>query len=171
MEEGQYGSRFISDTSNHIGRFCCIEAVADSVIDTIVGNTTNSGSQPLPKLGELCGVFTEIKLTSGKVIAYNAPGGDTFTLTVDASALVGGTEDAAYSQDIAVSGDTGTVTITKFSGTLPIGTTLTDNGDGTATLAGTPTVGSAGTYNFRVKAEDSNGGVGYTDVTIVIAAA
>lgn len=38
------------------------------------------------------------------------------------------------------------------SGNLPIGVTLTDNGDGTATLAGTPSAGTAGTYSITVTA-------------------
>jgi hypothetical protein len=39
--------------------------------------------------------------------------------------------------------------------TLPAGVTFTDNGDGTATLAGTPAAGTGGTYSFTVTA--SNG--------------
>ncbi len=42
-----------------------------------------------------------------------------------------------------------------MSGTLPAGLTFTDNGDGTATLAGTPGAGSTGTYNRIITA--SNG--------------
>jgi hypothetical protein len=41
------------------------------------------------------------------------------------------------------------------STTLPSGVTLTDNGDGTVTLGGTPASGTAGTYTFTIKA--SNG--------------
>ncbi len=41
------------------------------------------------------------------------------------------------------------------SGALPPGVTFTDNGDGTATLSGTPVVGSAGTYPLTITA--SNG--------------
>jgi hypothetical protein len=49
----------------------------------------------------------------------------------------------------------------SISGTgLPAGVTLTDNGDGTATLASTPAV-AAGTYRFNIRA--TNGvGVGTT---------
>ena len=38
------------------------------------------------------------------------------------------------------------------SGALPSGVTFVDNGDGTATLAGTPDVGSGGTYTFTITA-------------------
>jgi len=41
------------------------------------------------------------------------------------------------------------------SGTLPSGVTFTDNGNGTATLAGIPMVGSASVYNLTITA--SNG--------------
>jgi hypothetical protein len=47
-----------------------------------------------------------------------------------------------------------TPTISK-TGALPSGVTFTDNGDGTATLAGTPGAGTAGEYNIDVTA--SNG--------------
>ncbi len=44
-----------------------------------------------------------------------------------------------------------TPTLTE-SGTLPSGVTFTDNGDGTATLAGTPTAAAPGTYPVTVTA-------------------
>ncbi len=62
-------------------------------------------------------------------------------------------------------GSAGTFTVTTAgnpapaitsSGTLPAGVTLSDNGDGTATLAGTPAAGSDGTYVLTFTAD--NGG-------------
>ena len=41
------------------------------------------------------------------------------------------------------------------TGSLPSGVTFTDNGDGTATLAGTPAAGDGGVYDFTITA--SNG--------------
>ena len=38
------------------------------------------------------------------------------------------------------------------TGTLPTGVTFTDNGDGTATLAGTPAAGTNGVYSFSIGA-------------------
>ncbi len=46
-----------------------------------------------------------------------------------------------------------TMTITSV-GSLPAGVTLTDNGDGTATLAGIPGVGTNGTYNLAFTANN-----------------
>ncbi len=40
----------------------------------------------------------------------------------------------------------------SVTGTLPSGVTLTDNGDGTATLGGTAAPGTAGTYNLTITA-------------------
>ena len=42
-------------------------------------------------------------------------------------------------------------------GALPRGVTFKDNGDGTATLAGTPAAGSGGTYPFRITATNVAG--------------
>ena len=59
---------------------------------------------------------------------------------------------------------TGTFTVTSTgtptaalseSGPLPTGVTFTDNGDGTATLAGTPAAGQGGSYPISITA--SNG--------------
>jgi streptogramin lyase len=49
-------------------------------------------------------------------------------------------------------------TITKSSGSLPKDITVTDNGDGTATIAGDPELGSdMGVYNITLKAKNSAG--------------
>ena len=42
----------------------------------------------------------------------------------------------------------------KESGALPEGVKFTDNGSGSATLAGTPAAGTAGTYEFAITASD-----------------
>ncbi|MGB8982758.1 MAG: sortase, partial [Anaerolineales bacterium] len=43
----------------------------------------------------------------------------------------------------------------SYTGTIPLGITFADNGDGTATLSGTPAIASVGTYNLTFTA--SNG--------------
>jgi len=50
-----------------------------------------------------------------------------------------------------------TTSITR-TGTLPAGVTFTDNGDGTATLAGTPLAGSSGIYALTLTATNAVGG-------------
>ena len=47
-------------------------------------------------------------------------------------------------------------TVTQ-NGSLPAGVTFTDNGDGTATLSGTPATGTGGTYPLTVTASSSVG--------------
>ncbi len=49
-----------------------------------------------------------------------------------------------------------TAAITE-TGALPTGLTFTDNGDGTATIAGTPAAGSGGSYPITITATNSAG--------------
>jgi len=67
------------------------------------------------------------------------------------------TEDVAYRYDIATSdvdvGDTRTVVATDSPGWLQ----LTDHGDGTATLAGTPVNDDVGSHNVTVEVADAAG--------------
>ena len=81
-----------------------------------------------------------------------------FTLTVDQAPAI---TSAASKTFIEGSAGTFTVTSTGFPtpalsevGTLPSGVSFVDNGDGTATLSGTPAVGSNGIYSFSIKANN-----------------
>ncbi|HUB69333.1 MAG TPA: putative Ig domain-containing protein, partial [Acidimicrobiales bacterium] len=47
--------------------------------------------------------------------------------------------------------------LTATAGTLPSGLTFTDNGNGTATIAGTPATGTGGVYAFTVEASNGSG--------------
>ena len=95
-----------------------------------------------------------------------APATQSFTLTVDAGPVITSADHTTF-----VVGSAGTFTVTTTSGspvtitetgaTLPSGVTFTDNGDGTATLAGTPAAGTGGSYSLTIKASS---GVG-TDAT------
>ncbi len=83
----------------------------------------------------------------------------TFTLTVDQVPAITSDENTAFT---AGNEGTFTVTTTGFptaslseSGALPGGVTFLDNGDGTATLSGTPTSGDGGSYTLSITA--SNG--------------
>jgi hypothetical protein len=83
----------------------------------------------------------------------------TFTLTVDVAPGITSGDNTTF-----IEGHAGTFTVTTTgrppasvteSGALPAGVSLTDNGGGTATLAGTPAPGTNGIYNVTVEA--SNG--------------
>jgi hypothetical protein len=82
-----------------------------------------------------------------------------FTLTVDGAPTITSGDTTTFTE-----GSSGTFTVTSTgtptaalseSGSLPSGVTFIDNGDGTATLAGTPATGSNGTYPITITA--SNG--------------
>jgi CSLREA domain-containing protein len=79
-----------------------------------------------------------------------------FTLTVDQSPAITSASSATFAANRA-----GTFTITSIafpvsvlseSGALPSGVTFTDNGNGTASLAGTPGASAAGSYPITITA-------------------
>jgi|HubBroStandDraft_5_1064220.scaffolds.fasta_scaffold03959_4 hypothetical protein len=57
------------------------------------------------------------------------------------------------------------------TGALPAGVTFTDNGDGTATLAGSPTAADAGTYQFHIAASNGVSPDAAQDFTLTVGAA
>ncbi len=57
------------------------------------------------------------------------------------------------------------------AGTLPAGVTFTDNGDGTATLAGTPSPSDAGSYQFEITATNGVSPDATQDFTLTIGTA
>ena len=108
-----------------------------------------------------------------------AGSGGTYSLTVTASNGVGGPANQSFtlkvnqaasitspSSTTFIVGTPGTFTVTTTgvptpslteTGALPNGVTFTDNGNGTATLSGTPAAGTAATYVVTITA---NNGVG-----------
>jgi hypothetical protein len=88
----------------------------------------------------------------------------TFTLTVTPATAAPVITSASGATFAAGTAGTFAVTTTGYpvaaiseTGALPTGVTLTDNGDGTATLAGTPAAGSQGTYTLTITASSSAG--------------
>lgn len=79
-------------------------------------------------------------------IANTGPVAPTITSADHATFVVG----SAGTFTVTTSGNP-TAAITK-TGALPTGLTLVDNGDGTATIAGTPAAGTAGPYSITIKA-------------------
>ncbi|MBD8608537.1 immunoglobulin domain-containing protein [Aeromicrobium sp. CFBP 8757] len=77
----------------------------------------------------------------------------TFTSSTSASFTVG----TAGSFTVATAAGFPTSTTLTATGSLPSGVTFTDNGDGTATIAGTPAAGTSGTYSLGVTAENAAG--------------
>ncbi|MFF1879446.1 beta strand repeat-containing protein [Leifsonia sp. NPDC058230] len=54
------------------------------------------------------------------------------------------------------------------TGTLPSGVTVVDNGDGTATIAGTPAAGSGGVYSFTIHAPNGVSPEGLQSFTLTV---
>jgi CSLREA domain-containing protein len=86
------------------------------------------------------------------------------TITVNPATLPNGFADAAYNQTLTATGGIAPYTFALTSGSLPNGLTLASGG----TLTGTPTIISAGTYNFIVTATDSTGCTGSRSYTLII---
>ena len=110
---------------------------------TISGTPTTGGVYPL------------------QIIAGNGIGGNAAqTLTLTVLQAPGITSPAGTT---FTAGQAGTFTVATSGvpnstlsekGALPRGVTFKDNGDGTATLAGTPPAGAGGTYPFRITAKN-----------------
>ena len=90
-----------------------------------------------------------------------APAVQSFTLTVSGAPTFTSANNTTFTV-----GSAGTFTVTtvgsptpaiSVTGTLPSGVTFTDNGNGTATLSGTPAAGTGGTYPLTLTATNSAG--------------
>ena len=123
-----------------------------SFVDNGDGTATLSGT-PLPADN---GTYA-LTITANNGILPNAT--QNFTLTISQGPAITSADNTTFVVDSA-----GTFTVTTTgnpiasigqSGTLPSGVTFADNGDGTATLSGTPATGTTGTYNLVITA--SNG--------------
>ncbi len=108
------------------------------------------GGTPLPGTA---GIYS-LSFTASNGLLPNAV--QNFTLTVMGSPTITSGNSAGF-----VVGFAGTFTLTSAGfptaawteiGALPTGVTFTDNGNGTATLAGTPAASTAGTYNLGITA-------------------
>jgi uncharacterized repeat protein (TIGR03803 family) len=123
-------------------------------VDNGNGTATLSGT-PAAGSGGSYGLL----ITAANGVGTNAT--QSFTLTINQGLAI-----TSGSMTTFTVGATGffSVTTTGFpapalteSGSLPSGVTFTDNGNGTATLSGTPATDSGGTYPLTITA--SNGGV------------
>jgi hypothetical protein len=95
-----------------------------------LGITAANGVLPNATQNFTLTVVPSVAITSGNVTTFTVGQADTFTVTT------AGSPTPPLSE----------------SGALPSGVTFTDNGNGTATLAGTPTAGTAGPYPLSITA-------------------
>ena len=111
-----------------------------------------------------------ITITASNGVSPNAS--QSFTLTVDSSPEITSGSSATFTEGVDSSftvDSSGTPTPSySESGSLPSGLSFDDNGDGTATLSGTPADGSSGTYPIVVTATNGVGEPATQDLTITV---
>ena len=90
--------------------------------------------------------------TDGTTISLGEAVAPAITSASSATSNVG----SAFSFTVTTTGEPAPA-LTQTAGTLPAGLTFTDNGNGTATIAGTPSAGSGGSYTFTISAANSAG--------------
>jgi hypothetical protein len=127
-----------------------------SLTDNNDGTATLAGTPPAGSGGSY--TFT-LKAANG----FTPSASQIFTLFVDQSPVITSADHATFTttsaNTFAVTTTAGYPTATAITktGALPSGVTLTDNGDGTATLAGTPAVGTGGAYTITITATATGG--------------
>ncbi len=118
---------------------------------TVPPGTTVSGSSSLQSYGGVLSDWLSVPGSSSQTLTENeAP---VITSASSASSIVG----AAFSFTVTTTGAPAPA-LTE-TGSLPAGVTFKDNGDGTATLSGTPESASGGSYPIQITASNSVGGV------------
>ena len=154
--------------------------------------TVKAGGYPAPSWGEsglppgigftdnsdgtatLSGTPTTPGVYAMPLMATNAYGSaqQTLTITVPQAPAITSGKSAAFtvgsqgSFSVRTTGSP-TAAITE-SGALPSGVTFTDDGDGTATLAGTPAAGTAGSYPLTITAANGAGPNATQDFTLTV---
>jgi hypothetical protein len=123
------------------------------------GTTVNGSTTTLASYGGQLSAW--FPLGTKATVTLNEPGtAPVITSAATATSNVG----AAFSYTITTTGTpTAALTCTATGSattacTLPAGLTFTDNGNGTATIAGTPAAGSGGSYPLQINATNSTGG-------------
>jgi hypothetical protein len=115
---------------------------------TLAGTPTAAGAFPLT-----------IKASNGATTDATQP----FTLTVTKVPTIGSADHTTFavgsagSFAVTTTVDYPTATTLTESGPLPSGVSFTDHGDGTATLAGTPATGTAGSYPLTLTVANTAG--------------
>ena len=128
------------------------DGVADVITGAGPGAARTSASSTGSTGAEVASFFPfPPAFTGGALVAGPSQTGLTIT-SADATTFVVGT---AGSFTVTTQGPP-PVTLTA-TGTLPADVTFTDNGDGTATLAGTPAAGTDGTYPLTFTADNGIG--------------
>ena len=130
-----------SDNGNGTGSLSGTTAVAAGTYPVTVtaANTGGTTSQTITLTVKAAGTGTEVVPTFTSAATATAATGTAFTFSVTTAAA------KTYSTSVT------------HSGTLPAGVSFSNNGNGTATLSGTPTAASAGSYPITFTAKNTKG--------------
>lgn len=70
---GRFGGILIDDADSHDGNWGVLYALTDTEFDSVTGNIVGDfNGVELPAGTALYGLFSEVELASGSIIAYNA---------------------------------------------------------------------------------------------------
>lgn len=138
--------------------YSCYAVGDDGVIVPITNGTQGTAQQVTPSAV----LYRDACTTTGTCYAAGSDNGDGALMNFDVPSTTGqppsitSTDATTFPVDqpssfTVTTTATPTATITE-SGTLPGGVTFADHGNGTATLAGTPVLGSVGNYQLLVTA-------------------
>jgi large repetitive protein len=135
-----------------------------SFVDNGNGTATLSGTPAAGTGGIYSLTFTAVNNIS------STP--QSFTLTVDQAPAFASADSATF---VISSAGTFTISATGFptdvlmeSGTLPIGVSFQDNGNGTASLFGTPAAGTSGIYPLTITAANGVSPAGTQTFTLMV---
>jgi hypothetical protein len=124
-----------------------------TLVDNGDGSATLSGT---PSAGT-AGVYP-ITITATATDGATTPTAQSFTLTVNGPPTITSADHTTFtvgalgSFTVHTTAGQPTSTFIAESGALPSGVTFTNNGDGTATLTGTPVAGTGGSYPITITA-------------------
>src|SRR6266852_1222638 len=153
--------------------------------------TTGSPTPSLTETGALPSGVTFVNNGNGTATLSGTPAsGGTYSLTITASNGVGSPANQSFTIKVNqapvitsgnkitfIVGTAGSFTVTTTgaptatlteAGVLPSGVTFKDNGNGTATLGGTPASGSGGTYTLTLTASNGIGSPASQSFTLTV---
>ena len=168
----------ITTTAPDVGETIVITDVTVPAWLTFTDNGDGTASLTgTPTAAELGDHGVSLEVSDGSVTATQD-----FTVTVSAAtpgnnppsftstAVEAATVDVAYSYSITVTDPDAGDTLTITAPTVPAWLTLTDNGDGTATLTGTPTAAEVGVHNVSLLVSDAAAATATQDFTVTVSA-
>lgn len=134
------------------------------------GTATITGTPAAPTAGDYSFTLTAVNAVSTatsasitQALVLHVQQASTITSAATATFPVG--TPSTFTVTTTGTPTPGPITVT---GTLPSGVGLVDNGNGTATIAGTPTAGSGGVYSFTIHAPNGVSPEGLQSFTVAV---